>query len=78
MNYVRIDFKNLTDYDYTIVPTWSDAMDYVESMEDNYMLMDDKDFKECEKQKLLPEMKLTLVNLTNDQYEKWFRKNVKP
>lgn len=72
MNYVRIDFKNCnTDYEYTIAPTWSDAMEYVQDREGDFMLIN-------QEKSPVPEVKLSLVNMTADEYEKWFKKNVKP
>ena len=79
MNYVRIDFINCgDDFDFTIAPTWSDAMEYVESVEDEFMLVDDAGFKTWKEKGQLPEIKLSLVNMTEAEYSKWFHKNVKP
>lgn len=72
MNYIRIDFKNCnTDYNYTIAPNWSDAMEYIQSREDDFMLIN-------QEKSPIPEIKMSLVDMTETEYTNWFQKNVKP
>lgn len=71
-NYIRIDFKNCNiDYDYTIVPTWSDAMEYIESVENDFLPIN------LEKSPA-PEIKLSLITMSIDEYDRWFKKHIKP
>lgn len=67
--YVRIDFKNCSsvDYDYTIC-NWADVSDYIESLNSDFQYQNDKEN--------LPEVKLTVVMLTDEEFEKWFIENV--
>lgn len=77
MIYVRLDFKNCgLSYDYTIVP-WKDALEYIDAQEDEFDC-DGAGFKEWEENGWLPEIKITLVNMSDSEYEEWFKKHIEP
>lgn len=72
MNYIRIDFTNCNvNYDYTIISTWHDAIEYIESLENDFLPVN------LEKSHT-PEIKLSLITMDIDEYDRWFKKHVKP
>lgn len=67
--YCRIDFKDLPiEFDWTICP-FSDVKDYLSCVEDNFISPVENES---------PEFKISVVWMTEAEYNKWFTKNVKP
>lgn len=70
--YIRIDFIHCgLDYNYTIVETWSEMKHQLDAAEFDISETDPKEWKEFGK----PEIKISVVELTeeefNDHFDKW-------
>ncbi len=75
--FARIDFKNLTDYDYTIC-TWENVASYVDLVKDNAYDLDQVGYDIWKERGILPEVTVSVVMMTDPEFNKWFKKNVKP
>ena len=70
--YVRIDFKNCgLDYDYTIC-SWADVPDYIQSVDPDFSFFNERVFNSYKDKDCLPEVKLTVIMMTDSEFEKWF------
>lgn len=71
--YARIDYLNCDlEYTYTICP-WHEVSSQIESVESNFTDVDEVRFKEFEDEDYLPEIKITLVMLTDKEFDKHFK-----
>lgn len=76
--FVRIDFTNCDkDYDFTIVP-FNDVNDYIQEFQNDNEDLDEQGYSLWEEKGSLPEMKLSIVMMTDKEYEEWFAKYVEP
>lgn len=72
--YARIDFINcFLDYDYTFCE-WCDVRFQLEIAESNFTDVDQIGFKHWKANGHLPEIKITLVMLTDNQFNKFMKK----
>jgi hypothetical protein len=75
-NYVRIDFENCgVDYGYTIQP-WSELHSYLDAVKDDFTEVDEVGYSDWKAKGYLPEVKISLVQMTDSEYEKWFNENI--
>lgn len=74
--YFKIQLKNCnTDYDYTICE-WSDVLDYIELVKQNGEDFTEENYPVFEKEGWLPEANISIVMMTESEYEDWFRNNI--
>lgn len=76
-NYIKIQFKNCSvDYDYTIVPL-EDVDDHIGSaLAMDFEDVNEDDFEAAKEIGNTPQIILTPVQMTNAEYNKWFKDNV--
>ena len=74
--YAKIEYNNLPlAYDWTIVPL-NDINDNIEVFKNDVEDLDEEGFKTWESKNQLPDVKITVVMMTDEEYEKWFIENV--
>lgn len=72
--YARIDYLNCNpDYDFTICP-WGEVEAQIQISESNFTDIDEVAFDEMKNNSDLPEIKITLVMLTDKEFDKHFKK----
>lgn len=76
--YAKIEYTNLSlSYDYTICPL-TDIWDNVECIKQEVEDVDEVGYKLWERHGCLPEIKISIVMMSDAEFDKWFTKNVKP
>jgi hypothetical protein len=74
--YARIDFKNCdTQYEYTICD-WPDVNNYTELVKLTAEDLDEEGFVSWKQNGYLPEVKISIVMMTEEEFSEWFRDNV--
>lgn len=76
--YAKIEYTNLSpDYTYTICEL-SDINDHIECFKHDTEDLDHTGFDEWKDKGYLPEIKLTVVMMSDPEYLEWFTKYVEP
>jgi hypothetical protein len=74
--YYRIDLKNCnTDYDHTICE-WQDVHEYLELVKQQAEDLDEETYSTFKESGWLPEAKVSVVLMTDQEFSEWFRDNV--
>lgn len=76
--FARIEYTNCSpDYESTICEL-NDIDSQIECFKQDVEDLDEAGYNDWKAKGYLPEIRITVIMLTDDEYAKWFVKNVKP